>query len=398
MCNTPALCAEATLQPLRRFPATLDAVVIFSDILIVPQAMGLEVRMEPGPVFPSPLAGPADLSRLALRPDAAAAFAPLFEGIARTRRLAAAPPSQGGCGKAVPVIGFCGAPWTLMSYMVAPGGREGPPGGGGGGGKKDGPERARAWLYDHPEASHALLRALANVCVDLLVGAWAAGASVLQVFESAAGELPPPLFEAFSLPYLAAVAEGVRARVPTPSEGGPLLIVFPRAQHSALGLEAFCGAGGGGGGGGYDAISLDWGWAPREAAARVAAASAAAGRAAPLPLQGNLDPAVLFAPRRAIFYAARAMLQGFGAATPLVANLGHGMLPGHTPPALGDFFQAVALLSQRLRGGGGAVGDAELEDLEERSREEAEGRGDGAAQAAAALAVAAAQGCHPPPP
>ena len=143
MCNTPALCAEATLQPLRRFPATLDAVVIFSDILIVPQAMGLEVRMEPGPVFPSPLAGPADLSRLALRPDAAAAFAPLFEGIARTRRLAAAPPSQGGCGKAVPVIGFCGAPWTLLSYMVAPGGREGPPGGGGGGGKKDGPERAR---------------------------------------------------------------------------------------------------------------------------------------------------------------------------------------------------------------------------------------------------------------
>jgi len=357
-------------------------VVIFSDILIIPQAMGLEVRMEPGPVFPAPLAGPGDLSRLTLRPDPAVAFAPLFEGIARTRRLAAAPAAAGGCGKAVPVIGFCGAPWTLMSYMCGPAGGRGPlpaPGAG----KKDGPERSRAWLYEQPAASHALLRALAAVCVDLLVGAWAAGASVLQVFESAAGELPPPLFAEFSLPYLRDVAAGVRARVPPPAEGGPLLIAFPRAQHSALGLEALSGA--------FDAVSLDWGWAPSEAAARAAAA------APPLALQGNLDPALLFAPRPAIFSAVRGMLAAFGPAAPLVANLGHGMLPGHTPPALGDFFQAVALVSARLRAGGAPLGDAELAELEAGSRDAAEGRGDGAAQVAAALAVAAGEGFSPPP-
>ncbi len=400
MCNNPALCAEATLQPLRRFPATLDAVVIFSDILIVPQAMGLEVRMEPGPVFPAPLAGPADLARLTLRPDPATAFAPLFEGITRTRRLAAAPPAEGGCGKAVPVIGFCGAPWTLMSYMVAAGGREGPPAAAAAAGaaKKEGPERTRAWLYEHPDASHALLRALTEVCVDLLVGAWRAGASVLQVFESGAGDLPPPLFDAFSLPYLRAVAAGVRARVPPPEAGGPLLIAFPRAQHCAAALEGLVAPPRAASA--FDAISLDWGWAPGEAAARVAAASAAAGRPGPLPLQGNLDPALLFAPRPAIFAAVRGMLQGFGAATPLVANLGHGMLPGHTPPALGDFFQAVALISARLRGGGGGapLGDEELAAMEEGGRGSAEGRGDGAAQVAAALAVAAGEGCAPPPP
>jgi hypothetical protein len=112
MCNTPELCAEATLQPLRRFPA-LDAVVIFSDILIVPQAMGMEVHMNPGPSFPSPLKKPADVARLTLRPDADACFAKLYEGIALTRKLAATQ-----VGKAVPVIGFCGAPWTLMGYMI----------------------------------------------------------------------------------------------------------------------------------------------------------------------------------------------------------------------------------------------------------------------------------------
>jgi uroporphyrinogen decarboxylase len=220
-----------------------------------------------------------------------------------------------------------------------------------------------------------------------LVGAWAAGASVLQVFESGAGDLPPPLFEAFSLPYLRAVAAGVRARTPPPAAGGPLLIAFPRAQHAALGLEALVG------GALYDAVSLDWGWAPSEAAARAASASAAAGRAAPLALQGNFDPAALFAPRPAIFAAVRDMLAGFGARTPLVANLGHGMLPSHTPAALGDFFQAVALVSERLRAGGGGgapLGDAELAELEERARAHAEGRGDGGAEVAAALAVAEA--------
>ena len=117
MCQTPALAAELTLQPLRRYADLLDAVVIFSDILIVPQAMGMTVVMEPGkgPTFPSPLEGPADLARLELEPDVPTALAYMFEAITLTRRLAAGL-------KAVPVVGFAGGPWTLMSYMIEGGG------------------------------------------------------------------------------------------------------------------------------------------------------------------------------------------------------------------------------------------------------------------------------------
>jgi uroporphyrinogen decarboxylase len=303
-------------------------VVIFSDILIVPQAMGLEVKMAPGPVFPSPILSPADFSRLNLTPDASTAFAPLYRAIASTRRAAAAE------GKAVPVIGFCGAPWTLMSYMVGPAGRpapDAPPGAPHGAGK-DSTERARAWLYSHRAESHFLLAALAKVCADLLVGAWAAGASILQVFESGGGDLTPALFSEFALPYMKEVASLVRARTPAVSEGGPLLIVFPRGQHAIAGLEGLCDSA-------FDAIGLDWGWDQSEAASRVAAECARLGRK-PMALQGNLDPAALFAPRDALRKITFDMLTAFGD-TPLVANLGHGMLPSHDPIALGEFFQAV---------------------------------------------------------
>ena len=376
VCNEPSLCAEATLQPLRRYPGSLDAVVVFSDILIVPQALGMEVRMEPGPVFPSPLTGPEDLARLTLHPDAATVFAPLYAGISLTRAMAAAPVAEGGCGKAVPVIGFCGAPWTLMSYMVGVAGRPSPqpPLGTPGtpSAKKDaGPERIRAWLYQHPQASHTLLKALTQVCIDLLVGCWEAGASVLQVFDSGAGDLPPSAFHQFSLPYLEAVGKGVKARVPPLSQGGPALIVFPRGQHSVGGLEHWCG---GVARGYYDAIGLDWGWDPREATHRALAAAAGAGAGAgavqtpPLPppaFQGNLDPALLFAPRPVLLKGVRDMLVGFwagGKGTGLVCNLGHGMLPGHDPEALGEFFAGVGAISRRLREAGeGGVGDDWIE-------------------------------------
>jgi len=299
--------------------------------------MGLEVLMAPGPVFPAPLRDPADFARLTLRPDAAAAFAPLYAAIAATRRAAAA------AGKAVPVIGFCGAPWTLMSYMVGPAGRPAPAAPAGaphGASGKDAPERARAWLYAHPAAAHALLGALAAVCADLLVGAWAAGASVLQVFESAAGDLPPALFDAFSLPYLRAVAAAVRARTPPVAAGGPLLVAFARGAHARGALEGLCDSA-------FDALSLDWGWDPAEAAARSAAECARLGRAC-VALQGNLDPAALFAPPAALRETVRAMVRGFGGA-PLVANLGHGMLPSHDPEALGEFFAAVHEETEAMR-------------------------------------------------
>ena len=138
MCQTPALAAEVTLQPLRRFRAELDAIIIFSDILIVPQAMGMEVLMESGrgPVFPKPLGSPADMKRLTLTPDIPSALGYLFEAITLTRRLSASI-------KAVPVIGFSGGPWTLMSYMIE------------GGGSKTF-EASKSWLVQVREVNHCL--------------------------------------------------------------------------------------------------------------------------------------------------------------------------------------------------------------------------------------------------
>ena len=364
VCNNPALCSEATLQPLHRFPATLDAVVVFSDILIVPQAMGLEVRMEPGPVFPAPLTSPEDVAArlasgaLTLTPHAPTAFAPLYAGIAHTRRTAAALPSAGGAGKAVPVIGFCGAPWTLFSYMVSGVGRPSPQPPLGAKDSASSPERTRAWLLCHPTHTHALLAALAALCTELLLGCWAAGASVLQVFESAGGELPPHLFQEFALPYMRAIAAGVRARTPPPAQGGPLLIAFPRNQHSRAGLEGLCDSA-------YDALSLDWGWEPAEAAGRVAQECRRLGRG-PMALQGNADPALLFGGRAPVWEGARRMVLGFrsgwragggAGACSLVGNLGHGMLPGHDAVALGEFFAAVQAVSARAGEGGEGGGD-----------------------------------------
>ena len=129
MCQTPALAAELTLQPLRRYADLLDAVVIFSDILIVPQAMGMTVVMETGkgPTFPNPLMSPADVALLNLKPDVPATLSYLFTAISLTRKLAAEI-------KSVPVIGFAGGPWTLMSYMIE------------GGGSKTF-EKSKSWLF-----------------------------------------------------------------------------------------------------------------------------------------------------------------------------------------------------------------------------------------------------------
>lgn len=176
---------------MRRFPS-LDAVVIFSDILIVPQAMGMQVLMAPGPIFPKPLKSPADIEGLVLKPDCDAAFARLYEGITLTRRLAAE------TVRPVPVIGFCGGPWTLMGYMIDSGPKAEPAAAAAPSASADAPpkplptmkeekDHAKRWLYQHPEASHRLLDAIADVCIELLVGQWRAGASILQVRQLGCG-------------------------------------------------------------------------------------------------------------------------------------------------------------------------------------------------------------------
>lgn len=156
-CQTPTIASTLTLQPVDRYPQ-LDAAIIFCDILVVPQALGLVVTMEParGPVLPDPLVTPDDLSRLRAEVDVQKELGYVFEAITSTR--------QGLKGR-VPLIGFCGAPWTLMAYMVE------------GGGSKTF-EKSKGWLYRYPEASRELLLRIADVCADLLVGQVLAGAQV----------------------------------------------------------------------------------------------------------------------------------------------------------------------------------------------------------------------------
>ncbi|PSQ82103.1 MAG: uroporphyrinogen decarboxylase [Bacteroidetes bacterium QS_8_68_15] len=297
--GTPELACEVTLQPVERFP--IDGAIIFSDILVIPQALGLEVQMVSGkgPHFPAPLAEPEELSRLTTEPDLDAELGHVYEALALTRR---------GLEGRVPLIGFAGAPWTLMAYMVE------------GGGSKSF-RQARRWLWAHPEDAHALLSTLADTIAAYLIGQAEAGAQLVQVFDSHAGLLGEKTFETFALPYLARIAERFTAAHPDVPA-----IVF--AKGAPYALDALAASD-------YDAISLDWTMDPREAR-RVVGERAA--------LQGNLDPCVLYAPPAEIRRRVADMLGRFGSHAH-VANLGHGMLPDHDPAHAAAFIDAVHELS-----------------------------------------------------
>jgi uroporphyrinogen decarboxylase len=158
ICRTPELATEITLQPIRRYSGLLDASIIFSDILVVPQAMGLVVEMHDGagPVFPEPLVAPRDLDLKRLRDevDVEKELGYVFDAITMTRK---------GLDGEVPLIGFCGAPWTLMAYMI---------------GSSKAMPSTKQWIFKYPEESKRLLDRIATVCADFLVGQIKAGAQV----------------------------------------------------------------------------------------------------------------------------------------------------------------------------------------------------------------------------
>jgi uroporphyrinogen decarboxylase len=300
--QTPELAAEVTIQPVDRFP--LDAAIIFSDILVIPQAFGMEVNMVSGtgPVFPDPLKTPGDLDRLE-EPDVEQSLAHVYDALTLTRKRLE--------GR-VPLIGFAGAPWTLMAYMVE------------GGGSRT-YRRARSWLYRHPDASKDLLGRIADAVADYLVAQIDAGAQMVQVFDSSAGLLGPRAFRTFALPYLEAIAdrlEADRPDVPT--------VVFAKDAHYALeGLADTA----------YDVVSLDWTMDPQ--AARLLVGNRAV-------LQGNLDPCALYGDPGSIRREVQHMLAGFGPQNH-IANLGHGMLPDHDPEHAGVFVEAVHEQSEEMR-------------------------------------------------
>jgi len=306
ICRTPSLACKITLQPIRRYAGLVDAAIIFSDILVVPQAMGMEVIMNPGPYFPDPLNAPEDVdTKLHKVVDVEKELGYVFEALTLTRKELKGE---------VPLIGFSGAPWTLFAYMIE------------GGGSKT-LQKAKTWLYSYPLESKVLLHRIAEVCVEYLVGQVRAGAQLLQIFDSWAGELSPHDFAEFSSPTLQYIATEVRQRLK--AQGLPIvpLILFPKGANSSLKNIAQTS--------GYDVIGLDWCVEPSVARETVGPSVA---------LQGNLDPNVLYGGREAIEREVKRTCESFkgGEETKAwIANLGHGITPGVDPEDLRFFFECV---------------------------------------------------------
>nr|CDS32386.1 uroporphyrinogen decarboxylase [Hymenolepis microstoma] len=312
ICRTPELACEITLQPIRRF--NLDAAIIFSDILVVPQALGMEVTMEPGigPHFPNPLNTTADLFLLDQFPDVSKSLDYVYKAITLTRHKL-----EGQ----VPLIGFAGAPWTLMTYMIE------------GGGSKTF-AKAKKWLYAYPEDSHKLLDLLTNVVVHHLVYQVLAGAQLLQVFESNAGALSPYLFKTFALPYLQRIYKEVRecllAKHGYTQEDLPPIIMFAKDGHYALADLASVG---------FEVIGLDWTMEPAVARTLVGV---------DMTLQGNLDPCALYSSNDDLEKHVEQMLKNFGSiggSHRHIVNLGHGIYPDVDPEKVTTFVETVHRLT-----------------------------------------------------
>lgn len=289
-CRIPDVASKLTIQPVDRYNGLIDAAIIFSDILVVPQAMGMQVEMvdEKGPSFPNPLDSPKDIqySRMSHQEvDVKKELSYVYEAISLTRQRL-----QGR----VPLIGFCGSPWTLMYYMVE------------GGGSKF-CARSKNWIYQYSDESHALLQKITEVCVDHLAFQIAAGAQLVQVFDSHAGELSPRSFRSFSLPYLRSIATALPLKLRVMGLEPVPMSIFAKGAWYAL--EDLCVSG-------YDVVSLDWLHDPPQAMA------VANGR---VTIQGNADPGILYGGHGAIRDAVKDMVEGFHYGTKgWIASLGHG--------------------------------------------------------------------------
>jgi uroporphyrinogen decarboxylase len=300
LAKTPELACEVTLQPLVRFE--LDAAILFSDILTVPDAMGLGLAFAEGegPYFERPLRSPADVARLAV-PDVASELRYVTDAVALIRRELA--------GR-VPLIGFSGSPWTLACYMVE--GR--------------GSERyglVKALMLDDPATLHRLLDVNARAVVAYLSAQIAAGAQALMVFDTWGGVLAPHHYREFSLRYLAQIAQSLpRGRG---ADRVPLILFSKGVQQLEAIADTRC-----------DAVGLDWTSDLSDARRRVGTRVA---------LQGNLDPATLYASPSAIRAAAAEVLAAFGNGSGHVFNLGHGITPDVDPEHLRVLIDAVHDLS-----------------------------------------------------
>jgi uroporphyrinogen decarboxylase len=299
LCFTPEFAAEVTLQPIRRF--NFDAAIIFSDILVIPYALGRSVRFEvgEGPRL-DPLDTPDKVATLAAEADFSK-LEPVFEALRRVR-------SQ--LDPKIALIGFCGAPWTVATYMVA------------GQGTPD-QAPARMMAYRHPEAFSKIIDAVIENSIIYLLGQLKAGADVLQIFDTWAGVLPPREFERWSIEPTKRIVEGVRKHAPNAK-----IIGFPRGAGALLPsyVEAT----------GVNAVSIDWATEPFLIRDKVQSRVA---------IQGNLDPLVLIAGGAALDRSIDDVLSNYAGGR-LIFNLGHGIQP-ETPIA------HVEQMVRRVRAYGG---------------------------------------------
>ncbi|OXA64309.1 uroporphyrinogen decarboxylase [Folsomia candida] len=298
--HDPVLACKVTLQPIQRYD--LDAAIIFSDILVIPAALGMEVKMLPGtgPSFTSPLKSPADIEDLNWKLDVTEKMKGTLQAITLTRKKLE--------GK-VPLLGFVGAPWTLMSYMIE------------GTGSRT-LTKSKAWLYKYPEESKNLLDKLTGVVVLYLVEQVKAGAQMLQVFESHADLLSPDLFDRFCKGTLARILSETKRQLLACGISDIPMTIFAKGGHYALHEISKLG---------YDVVGVDWTVTPKVARSLTIPSTV---------LQGNLDPVALFGSKESIKLNVDDMIKGFGT-NQYICNLGHGIYPETPTENVQTFIDAV---------------------------------------------------------
>ena len=303
LCKNPELACEVTLQPLERFP--LDAAILFSDILTIPDAMGLGLHFVDGegPRLRNPVRDESDVRRLPV-PDPTAELRYVLDAVATIRNV---------LNGRVPLIGFSGSPWTLACYMVE-------------GGGSDDFRQVRTMLYRRPDLMHAMLQKNADAATAYLNAQIDAGAQAVMVFDTWGGLLADGHYQTFSLAYIERIVSGLRRRVPT--------IVFTKGGAPWLEAIADCGC---------DAVGVDWTVGLAQARQRIGERCA---------IQGNLDPMALMGSPAQVRQEAVRVLDSFGAPSPgrgHVFNLGHGISQHTDPDHVAALVDVVHRHSRTLR-------------------------------------------------
>ncbi len=290
-CQTPELASEITVQPIRRYG--MDAAILFCDILVIPQAMNIEVEMKPGigPWLPNPIRSQADVDKVIV-PDIQETLGYVMEAIKMTKEK---------LNDEIPLIGFAGSPWTILCYCIQ------------GQGSKNF-DKAKEFCFTQPMAAHQLLQKITDTTIAYLTEKVKAGVNAVQVFDSWGGMLSPTDYQEFSWKYIQQIIDALKDQTP--------VIAFGKGCWFALDKMATSGAA---------ALGVDWTCSPQQARKLTGGN---------ITLQGNFDPTRLFSPPSEIKRLVKQMIDEFGK-DKYIVNLGHGILPNIPLENAAAFIEAV---------------------------------------------------------